>query len=105
MGGGLFLYIPNNINAIFLKSYVFPDNIEAFFIEILLKSCKWLLYSSYNPNRVNVATNLGKIGKALNISTYSRKYQNTLLIGDFNVECNEANTKAFCNQYKLKSLN
>ena len=105
MGGGLFLYVRNNINAIFLKSYVFPDNIGAFFIEILLKSCKWLIYGSYNPNRVNVATNLGKIGKALNISTYSRKYQNTLLIGDFNVECNEANTKAFCNQYKLKSLN
>ena len=39
-GGGLLLYVRNNINAVFLKSYVFPDNIEAFFIEILLKSCK-----------------------------------------------------------------
>ena len=28
-----------------------------------------------------------------------------LLIGDFNVESNEANLKTFCNQYKLKSLN
>ena len=34
-GGGLLLYIRNNINAVLLKSYVFPDNIEAFFIEIL----------------------------------------------------------------------
>ena len=36
-GGGLLLYVRNNINAVFLKSYVFPDNIEAFLIEILLK--------------------------------------------------------------------
>ena len=100
--GGL-LYVRNNINAIFLKSYVFPDNIEAFFVEILLKSCKWLICCSYNFNRINVATHLGEIGKALD--TYSKKYENTLLIGDFNVEPNEANMKTFCNQYKLKSLN
>ena len=28
-----------------------------------------------------------------------------LIISDFNVEPNEANMKAFCSQYKLKSLN
>ena len=49
-GRGLLLYVRNNINAVFLKSYVFPDNIEAFSIEILLKSCKWLICCSYNPN-------------------------------------------------------
>ena len=58
---------------------------------------------SYNPNRINVATHIGEIGKALN--TYSRKYENTPLIRDFSVEPNEANMKAFCSQYKLKSLN
>ena len=41
-GGGLLLYVCNNINAVWLKSYVFPDKIEYFFIEILLKSCKRL---------------------------------------------------------------
>ena len=52
---------------------------------------------------INVATHIGEIGKALD--SYSRKHENMLLIGDFNVEPNEANMKAFCNQYKLKSLN
>ena len=28
-GGGLLLYVHNAINAVLLKSYVFPDNIEA----------------------------------------------------------------------------
>ena len=82
---------------------LFPDNIEAFFIEILLKSCKWLICCSYNPNRINVATCLGEIGKALD--TFIRKYENTLLMGDFNVEPDETNTKGFCNHHKLKSLN
>ena len=35
---------------------------------------------------------------------YSRKYENTLLMGNFNVEPDETNMKAFCNQRKLKSL-
>ena len=72
-GGGLLLYVRNNINAVFLKSYVFPDNIEAFFIKILLKSLKWLTCCSYNSNRINVATQLREIGKALD--TCSRKYR------------------------------
>ena len=54
-------------------------------------------------NRINVATHLGEIGKALD--TYSRKHENTLLMGDFNVGLDQENTKVFCNQYKLKSLN
>ena len=36
---------------------------------------------------------------------YTRKYENTLLIDDFNVEPNEANMNVFFNQHKLKSLN
>ena len=61
-GGELLLYVRNNINTALLNIFVFPDNIEAFFIEILLKSFKWLICCSYNPNRINVATQLGKIG-------------------------------------------
>ena len=60
-GGELLLHVRNNINAVFVKSYVF----EAFFIEIVLKSCKWLICCSYNPNRINVTTQLDEIGKAL----------------------------------------
>ena len=40
-GGGLLLHVHNNINFVLLKSDVFTGNIEAFFIEILPKSCKW----------------------------------------------------------------
>ena len=48
---------------------------------------------SYNPNRINLATHLGEIGKAL--GSCSRKYENTLSINDFNVQPDETNMKAF----------
>ena len=37
---GLLLYFRNNVNAVLQTSYVFHDNIKAFFIEIHLKSCR-----------------------------------------------------------------
>ena len=51
---------------------------------------------SDNPNRISIGTHLGEIGKALD--TYSRKYENMLLMGDFNVKPDETNMKVFCNQ-------
>ena len=52
--------------------------------------------NSEDPNRANVVTHPGETGKALDV--YSRKNKNTLLMGDFNVEPDGANMKAFCNQ-------
>ena len=55
--GGSVLYVRNNIFS--LKSYVSSDNIKAFFTEICLKSCKWLICCSFNHNRITVAIHLG----------------------------------------------
>ena len=58
----------------------------------IIKPNRWSC-SNIEPN-----TKLNKI-----IRYYSRKYENTL--GDVNVEPDETNMKAFCNQYKLQALN
>ena len=102
-GGGILLYVRNNINAILLTDHVFPNDIEAFFTEIKVNTCKWLVCCSYNPNRINVSTHLEQIRKALDI--YSKKYENILLMGDYNVDVKETNMKVFCNQHKFKALN
>ena len=73
-GGDILLYVRNNINAVLLANHVFPKDIEAFFTEIKVNICKWLVCCSYNPNRINVSTHLEKIGKALDI--YSKDYSN-----------------------------
>ena len=80
-GGGILLYVRNNIEAILLTDHVFPNDIEAFFTEIKVNTCKWLLCCSYNPNRTNVSAQLEQIWKALDVD--SKKYENFLLIGDF----------------------
>ena len=73
-GGGILLYIRNNINAILLTDHVFPNDIEAFFTQIKVNTCKWLVCCSHNSNRINVSTHLEQIKKALDI--YSKKYEN-----------------------------
>ena len=76
---------------------------QTFIFETLLKSRKWLINCSYNLNKIYVATHLGEIYKALD--TYNKKFENTLLMEDFNVELDAIYMKAFRNKYKLKSLN
>ena len=86
-----------------LTSFTFPNDIEAFFVEINFKGNKWLTCCSYNPNRTFVSNHLDHIAKGIN--TYLKKYEKNLLMRDFNVGFTEANTAAFCNEYKLKTLN
>ena len=102
-GGGIILYIRSFIIASKLTSFIFPNDIEAFFIEINLKGNKWLICCSYNPNRTFVSNHLDHIAQGIN--TYSKKYEKVLLMWDFNVAFTEANMAAFCNEYKLKALN
>ena len=45
----MLLNIRNYINTVLLTGYVFPNDIEAFFIEIKVNTYKWLICSSYNP--------------------------------------------------------
>ena len=80
LGGGILLYVRNNINDILVTDHVFPNDIEAFFNEIKVNTCKWLVCCSYNLNSINVSTHLEQIRKALDI--YSKKYENILLMGD-----------------------
>ena len=65
------------------KTATVPNDIEAFFTELKVNTCKWLVRCSNNPNRINVSTHLEQIRKALD--TYSKKYENISLMGDYNV--------------------
>ena len=100
---GILLYIRSYIVASKLSNYIYPNDIEAFFIEINIKGNKWLICCSYNPNRLFVSGHLDHIAKG--IDTYSKKYEKILLMGDFSIELKEANMTTFWNQYKLKTLN
>ena len=83
-GGGILLYVQNNIDAISLTDHVFSNDTEASFTEIKVSTCKWLVFCSHNANRINVSAHLEQIWKALGV--YSKKYENVLLMDDYNVD-------------------
>ena len=67
--------------------------IEGLFLELNLRSKKWLISCSYNPHRTFISHDLNSIGKNLD-----------LLSGDFNADMENINLKNFCNLYSFKNL-
>ena len=65
-GGGIILYIRSYIIASKLTNFTFSNDIEAFFVQINLKSNKWLICCSDNPNRTFVSNHLHHIAKGIN---------------------------------------
>ena len=92
--------VREDIAAKFLS---FEDKpIEALFIELNFRKRKWLPSCSYNPNKNNISNHLQRLRNSLDL--YSAKYENIILIGDFNVSPEESHMETFCESYGLKNL-
>ena len=83
-GGDIMLYIREDIPLKFLTEVKLDNEIENIFIEINLRSKKWLLSGSCNPKLSHIKNHLQEIGKGLDY--YSSKYENVTVLGDFNAE-------------------
>ena len=98
-GGGILLYIREDIPSKLLNTDL---SIEGFFVEISLRKKKWLLCSSYNPKKNLITNHLNCIGR--NLDSQLGQYENFILMGDFNVEPNDANMIDFCQIYGCKNI-
>ena len=67
-----------------------------------MTSRKWLLGSSYNHHKENIASHLSNVSAAL--GKICADHENKILLDDFNVEVKEKNISYFMSTYKLKSL-
>ena len=85
-----------------IKTYNFPDNIECGFVEINLKNKKWLLANVYRPPSQNGRYLFEEIGKSLD--AYGTRYENFILMGNFNTEEQDADISNFLETYNLKNL-
>ena len=101
-GGGLLVYIREDIPSKVLTGYTIPDNTEGMFIEINLRKKKILLFCGYNPKKGLISEFTNSVGRG--IDSYSSKYENLLLIGDFNSEPTEPAMDEFCELYNLTNL-
>ena len=99
-GGRILVFVRDNILVKFLSSE--EKSIEAFFIELNLHKKKWLVCWSYNPNKSNISRLLDTLTKSLDL--YSAHYENTILIGDFNVVIDDPRMEPFCDSCRFKSL-
>ena len=101
-GGGILLYVREDIPSKTLKGIKVDESFEGFFIELNLRSKKWLLGCSYNPHRDKITSHLRNISSALD--KLSADYENIILLGDFNIQVEEKEMADFMNVYNLKTL-
>ena len=99
-GGGIMLYVKADIPLKLLSTELLP--MEGFYVEINLQKKKWLLCCSYNPNKNTIKSHTEILHKGL--ALYSSKYENFIVLGDFNVVMDNSDMTVFCDMYDLKCL-
>ena len=102
-GGGLIIYIREDIPSRLLTEYKSPENVECLFVETNIRRKKWLLCYSYNPHKNNVSNHLHHLNKGLNV--YLKYHYNLLILGNINSDLKDGCLNAFSNINNLKSLN
>ena len=101
-GGGILLYVRQNIPSKYLKKVPVNESFEGFFVELNLRSKKWLLGCLYNPHKEKTTSHLINLSTALD--KLSTDYENIILLGDFNVEVEKKNMFKFKSVYSLRNL-
>ena len=100
--GDLMLFVREDITSTLLPNIDPSGNIQNIVVEINLRSKKWLISGSYNPNVSHIQNHTVNLSK--NLDFYSSKYENFIVIGDFNAEMTNNYLEEFCASYNLKNL-
>ena len=90
--GGILLYIKEDISSYLIATEKAP--VESFYVKLNLHNEKYLINCFYN--------HLATLEKFLDL--HSSKYENVLILEDFNLGVNEQHMQSFCETYNLKSL-
>ena len=99
-GGGITLFIRNDIPA----KVVSTDDrlIESFCLELNFRNKKWLLNCSCNTKHSSIEPHLDSLSKS--IDSLSSKYDNFILLGNFNSCIENSPMKTLGEIYKLRNL-
>ena len=101
-GGGIIVYVREDIPSRKLDQFMLDDDIEGIFIEINLRKSKWLMLATYRPPSSSKSQYLNSIGNAVDF--YSKTYKNVVLLGDFNITESEEEMHDFLEDYDLSNL-
>ena len=104
-GGGIMVFIKNNIASMELRNFKSDKNFEGIFLELNLRKQKFLLFSGYRSDHevygMSKMEFLHEI--SLGLDKYS-KYDKFLLAGDFNMEGTDPDLQNFIFQFDEKCL-
>ena len=81
-GGGLLLYIREDIPPRLLNEYKPPENVKCLFGEINIRK-KWVLCCSYNPHKNNIYNHLHYLRKGLDVCL--KHCDNLFTLGELNL--------------------
>ena len=101
-GGGLLLYVRDDIPCKEVKSHTLPSNVECMLIEIKLRKRKYILVAGYNPHKDMISYFLTHVGNTLDKLLVG--YDNILILGDFNSSLAEPTMKDSCETDNLGNL-
>ena len=101
-GGGLLVYVEEDIPSKQLKSFKFGDDIECIGFEINLRKKKWAFFSIYRPPRQSQSYFFDQLSTA--IDHFSDKYENFVIVGDFNALETEKEIGDFMDLFAFKNL-
>ena len=101
-GGGVLIYISENVVSKELKWPSKPKDVECIFLEINLRKQKWILMGGYNPKKESISYFLDHVSHYLD--KQMTNYDNLLILGDFNSEMSEKKMSDFCETYDLCNL-
>ena len=100
-GGGLMFYVNENIPCRKQSPEQNDSNFEIIFPEITLRNRKWLLIGLYKPpgQKKGFLENLNSV-----LNKYISKYENIILIGDFNSSVENKRLADFTTLFNPESL-
>ena len=101
-GGGIIIFIRDDLTCFEIKPRVLYPELECTFLEMRIRQSKWLVVVGYNPHKENIAKFLNGISEELDKSL--PKYENMLMLGDWNSTVTEESMKDFCEMYNLENL-
>ena len=100
-GGGLCIYVKENIASKQLNLHLDKET-EAIYLEINIRSRKWLIVGLYKPPSQNNSLFLENMSK--NLSRYLDSYENITLSGDFNMTPEDKNLQHFTDTFSIEHL-
>ena len=101
-GGGIFVYVREDIPTKILTKHNLPENIEGIFLEINFWISKWLLCGICHPPSQNDQDFYYNIDKALDMYC---SYEEIVLAVDFHAQEREILPDTFLYKHELHSIN